>query len=138
MGFYDKIFNEEIKKRKLECVFKFINPVPYDESLILLNNYHVALIIEAQCEEGIFLPTKVSDFMQCGKHIFAISPINGVLHDLYTEKCISYFSSNADYKAISNEINRIYDDFVNGKMVCMPSVKPEFSYINIVQQYHLI
>ena len=138
LGAYDKIFSETIRNNQLEDIFKFIAPVPYDESLILLNNYHVALIIEAQCEEGIFLPTKVSDFMQCGKYILAVSPENGMLHDLYMEESISYFASNTDYKAISNEINRIYDDFIMGKMEFLPSVKPEFSYINVVQQYRLI
>lgn len=138
LGTYDKELGGIIKENKLEDIFKFIKPVPYDESLTLLKNYHVALIIEAQCEEGIFLPTKVSDFIQCRKHILAISPINGVLHDLYMEKCISYFASNCDYKCISDEINRIYEDFINDKMDQFPDIKSDFNYTNIVQQYKIV
>ena len=78
----------------------------------MLADYDVAVIVEAKCEEGIFLPTKVSDFMQSGIPIFAISPATGVLNDLFINGNIPYFASNEDETRIMQEIERIYTDYM--------------------------
>lgn len=92
-----------------------IAPVSYNTSIGMLKEYDVAVIIEAVCEEGIFLPTKVSDFMQSGIPVFAISPSTGVLNDLYKNGNIPYFASNESQDDILSEIEKIYKDFTEGK-----------------------
>lgn len=87
--------------------------VSYKESIEQLSNYNVALIIEAPCEEGVFLPTKVSDYMQADKTIWAISPSKGVLHDLYNNGNIGYFADCLDEEGILNELDNIYRDFLS-------------------------
>jgi hypothetical protein len=76
----------------------------------VLKEYDVALIIEAACEEGIFLPTKVSDFMMAGMRMLAICPLTGVQHDLYEQGYISYFGDVTDVESIKKALLKIVDD----------------------------
>lgn len=99
----------------LEKYVKVFPPVKYKESQQILESYDIQLIVEAPCEEGIFLPTKVSDSMQLGKPIFTISPSVGVLNDLYKQGHISYFSSVQNEKNILSTLRQIYKDFTIGK-----------------------
>lgn len=110
--------NEEdrhlVKDPMLKDVVVFQEPVSYLKSLAILKDYDIALIIEAPWDEGVFLPTKVSDFMMAGKRIFTISPQNGLLHDLYIQGFIPYYANVMDYKSIKKELERIVQDSRRG------------------------
>lgn len=99
-----------IKDSILKDVVELLEPVSYLNSLEILNEYDVAIIIEAPWEEGVFLPTKVSDFMMAGKRIFTISPREGMLHDLYKQGYISYYADVTDISSIKNELMNIIED----------------------------
>lgn len=109
-------FLEQIKKLKLDNVIKCLPPVPYMESLSVMKDYDLCLLLEAPCEEGIFLPSKVSDYMQNKKTVWAISPIDGVLHDMYTDGTIEYFSNVKDVEDISSTLNKVYTDYQSSKL----------------------
>ena len=100
----------------LNDIIKIINPMDYEDSLATLKEYDVTLIIEADCEEGIFLPTKVGDYMQFKKTIFAMSPVVGVLNDLYSENFIQYFAVVNSQKEILSELEKIAKHFTNRKL----------------------
>lgn len=123
-----------IKTTHLEKYVKVFPPVKYEESQEILETYDIQLIVEAPCEEGIFLPTKVSDSMQLGKPIFTISPSVGVLNDLYKKGHISYFSSVKDEKDILATLEQVYNDFTNGKLKTF-SLEKSYSPQTIFQQY---
>lgn len=126
-----------IEQMGLQQYVKFLPPVPYTKSLEILANYHVALIIEADCEEGIFLPTKVTDFMQYRKPIFAVSPKLGVLNDLYKEGYVYYFSDVRRVDDIYNSLLRIYNDFISNRIDAKGKVADSvFSEKAIVDQYY--
>ena len=99
-----------IKEGGLKEVVNVMDPVPYLMSLQVLKDYDIAVIIEAPCEEGIFLPTKVSDFMMEGKRIMTLSPKNGLMHDLYEDGCISYYADIEDVNSIKNTIVKVVED----------------------------
>lgn len=122
LGAAGKDLNQAIESCNLKEFVRYIPPVTYQKSLDILSDYHVALIIEADCPEGIFLPTKVSDFMQRGKAIMALSPAVGVLNDLYNEGYVRYFAPVNDACAIYDELRRIYQDYKNG---LLSKYKPE-------------
>lgn len=105
-----------IEKLGLKNYVEILPAVSYKESMLALSKYKVVLIIEAPCEEGIFLPTKVSDYMQERKVIFAISPQNGVLHDLYYSKYVGYFANCSNNNDIQNTINLLYEDFKGNRI----------------------
>ncbi len=49
-------------------------PVPYLESLRLMRNADLLLVLDAPFSRSVFLPSKLVDYMGAGKPIFAISP----------------------------------------------------------------
>ena len=115
LGSVDDRTKRYIKEYNLNDFVQVKKPVSYKESLDLLDEYDVALIIEAQCK-GVFLPTKVSDFMQKCKAIFAVSPTGGVLNDLYVKGNIQYFADNTRPESVCEELRKIYNDFLRGNI----------------------
>lgn len=102
----------------LQGLISIIPAVEYKKSLDILASQDVACVIEADCGVGggVFLPTKVTDFMQIHKPIFAISPRKGVLEDLYEESSIGYFADIHDETSIYEGLLMIYRDFERGKL----------------------
>lgn len=133
-GSVDNQVKELIDKYNLSNVVEIKPPVTYKESLISLKDYHIALIIEANIDEGIFLPTKVSDFMQSKKKIFSVSPRIGVLNDLYENGYISYFASVDNPDEIYKQLRKIYDDFNNCSNDKL-DLCPDFLEQNVVSKY---
>ena len=135
MGHSDASVKMLITDLKLEHYICFISPKEYKESLQTLLSYDIAIIIEADCDEGIYLPTKVSDFIQMSMPIFAISPSIGVLNDLYNEKHIPYFADVKDIDAIAKQIEIAYDDFVHQKIPYRDCCIKEMTSDYVVRQY---
>lgn len=119
----------------IEKAFELLPPVSYSESLKILKDYNIAIIIESPCDEGIFLPTKVSDFLQAGIPIWAISPRTGVLNDLYRNGNIPYFSDVEDIESIKKTLEKIYTDFKSNS-ICQNKIPPAFTEEAIIAQYN--
>ncbi|MDQ1805384.1 hypothetical protein ACNFU2_09475 [Chryseobacterium sp. PTM-20240506] len=116
IGIFDNDLKELIKNVEGNNQINLLPPVEYKKSLELLKEYDVALIIEAPCGEGIFLPTKVGDYMSHNTPIFSISPSVGVLNDLYQKNDVQYFADISDHSMIYNEFKKIYNDYKNGQL----------------------
>ena len=128
---------EYIKANNLDKYIEFLSPVSYRESLDVITQYDVCLLIEAPCEEGIFLPSKVADYMQLEKPILSISPGTGTLNDLYKTKQIAYFADVRNENAIAEELEKIYSDFLSG-MDTDTQIVNKFSskdYIKVQKEY---
>src|SRR5690606_4837373 len=137
IGVYDLDLKTLIKELKMEDYVKLLPPSDYVESLEIMANYDVALIIEAACDEGIFLPTKVGDYMTCQIPIFTISPVKGVLADLYAEGSVQYRAESGNEASIYDELVRLYSDYRAGTI--RPSVfKKEYSGDSILAKYNAI
>lgn len=54
----------------------------YTRSTDFMKKADVLIIIEAALQDGIYLPSKLTDYVECGRPILAISPKNGVISDL--------------------------------------------------------
>lgn len=134
-GVADNTLNEMINSYRLESYINYKGSVTYKESLEDLKNYDIALIIEAKCPVGIFLPTKVTDFMQCNIPILAVSPEVGVLNDLYNNGNIGYFASNVNPYEVYKVLNVLYNDFLNGK-IKQNVIPAEYKEKNIAQKYY--
>lgn len=91
IGPLDEDIRDLIRQEKLEDIIFIENSVSYNKSLELIKNFDVAIVLEANCNEGIFLPTKVGDYMQLGVKLMALSPTVGVLNDLYNDRYIDFF-----------------------------------------------
>jgi len=128
---------EEISSRDLEGIVSVFPPVSYSESLDLLQKYDLALIIEAPCPEGVFLPSKVCDAMAAGLSVFAVSPAVGVLHDLFENRYIQYFSDVTRPDSILEGLDAIASDFTAGRLGST-AVPSEFLPESVSNQYERI
>ena len=79
IGNSDKSFKNLVKKYKLNDNIRFIGPFKYKESLKIMKNYNVLLLVEAILKEGIFLPSKFIDYAMLNVPICAITPKNSVV-----------------------------------------------------------
>lgn len=134
LGVTGNDLNEKISRHGLTDYVRTIPPVSYGESIAMLADYDVALIVEADCREGIFLPTKVSDFMQSGIPIFAVSPAIGVMNDLYSGGKIPYFALNTDSDDIFQSLKKLYGDYLNGS-IPSNSIPEPFTEESVINQY---
>jgi hypothetical protein len=124
-----------IQELGLSAYVNVLTSVYYHESLEIAKQHQVCILIEAPMAEGIYLPTKVSDFMQNGNVIFAISPSEGVLNDIYQEGYIGYFADNTQQEMILEQINKLYQDYRAGVIQDKARVKPEYLDKAVVKQY---
>ena len=69
------------------------------------------MIIEAKCDEGIYLPTKFVDALQVSTPVFCVSPKIGTLRDLVNEYYVGYVCDNESVDDIKKTLIRLINDF---------------------------
>lgn len=109
-------FNTLIEEFRLEPYIKLLGRSEYIKSLEIVQKYDLCLLIEAACEEGIFFPSKVIDYMQNNKPILALSPSVGVINDMYRKQEIDYFADVTNPRQIADTLDQIYSDFEGSKV----------------------
>lgn len=67
-------FDNSIFRQLPEGLVTLIPPVSYSESLKLMQSSDLLLIVDAPMNEGIFLPSKLVDYLGTKKMIFGITP----------------------------------------------------------------
>ena len=65
-----------------------------------MKNFDVLCVIEAKMNEGIFLPSKLSDYSFLNKPILCFSPANGTLVDLINKYGGGIAIDNEDEKNV--------------------------------------
>lgn len=106
-----------IKEEKVEDIIKLTGLVPYEESLSYISKSNIVLIIEAQMDNGIFLPSKLADILGFHKPILTISPQKGVMHDLINNYGGGLFADCMNYESIESSLIELFLDFKNNKLV---------------------
>lgn len=99
-----------IEKYKLEDFVKYIGSYPYMEALAIMQSYDMLVLLEAQLEKGIFFASKITDYLQTGLPILAISPKEGFASDLFGKEPNSYFANNLDSEDIYTTLKRLVAD----------------------------
>lgn len=82
IGVEEVYLSDMINKLGMTSVVSFLGKKSYLETLDRLARNDVLVIIEAPCEEGIFMPSKLVDYVQVGRPVLAVSPLNGTVSDL--------------------------------------------------------
>ncbi|MDG1330408.1 MAG: glycosyltransferase [Flavobacteriaceae bacterium] len=98
----------KVKELNLDKIVKFTGAMSYQKTLEFLVTCSVGLLIEAKCDEGIFLPSKVSDYAQAKLPILAVSPKVGTMRDLLSEFGGGVISDNTDESSIYNGLETLY------------------------------
>lgn len=116
IGGVDTYVDRLIADLGLSDTVKLIPGMNYKDAISFIASCHVSLIIEAQCDEGIYLPTKVVDSFQVGVPILAISPTMGVLKDYTSSYNVGYCADNRSEESIKAQLCRIVDDFIKNSL----------------------
>lgn len=139
IGKQDQAFKETIEEYGLEGNITVLKPSSYVANLRLMENFDLALLVEAEMEEGIYLPTKVGDYMQSQLPIWSLSPQKGVMNDLFFEGKIDYFSDNSNVDAIYKGFEEIIKTYAaNERSLPRRSIIDEYKEEVVVRQYEAI
>jgi len=139
IGGYDSDINQYILDYGLNDSIKLLPSKNYKDSMDFISQCDVAIIIEAQCEEGIYLPTKVVDSFQCGLPVFCVSPRVGYLRDIVLKYNVGYIADNTSESDIINSLNKMFSDYEKHNL---PKINkenvPYFFEDNIVDSYNML
>lgn len=124
-----------IRQHGLEGCVEVMDLVEYKKSLEMMSDYDLAIIVEAPVKEGIFLPTKVGEYVNMGIPVLAISPEIGTLNDLYNQKVIGYFAPVNNVDSIAKEICKVYYDFVGKNLKTSQAEIPFSNPAYVIEQY---
>lgn len=78
--------NDKIHELNAEDVITIRGPVSYKESLILMRQSAVLLLVEADMKESPFMPSKYFDYLFSNRPILAVSPLENSLNEHYNVK----------------------------------------------------
>ena len=141
MGHINEYTNNLIDKYSLKERVRPIGNHTYIEALQLMSSYDILVLIEAQMEEGIFFPSKLTDYAQLEKPILAISPKNGFAHDVLNEYGGGIAVDNTNIDSIKNGIKALYSEWKGNSLKQNHSSKKlyaQFSPNKIVEIYKSI
>jgi hypothetical protein len=89
--------------------------VSYEDSLKKIGEASVCILLEADEKEGIYLPSKLVDYLAARKPVFAVSPQVGVANDLAIAGGIVRVGQN-DHLGVERELLRLYGDYKRGRL----------------------
>lgn len=130
-------FNTVTEDLDIVDYVKYLPPQNYFNTLQYIRKSDVSVIIEAACEEGIYLPTKVVDSFQCGKPIFCVSPTIGTLRDLNNNMRVGYCADNDNVDSITKAIFSMCNDFQNDNLPVITKDKVDYFFEDSVGKQYL-
>lgn len=128
VGRYDEDLDALIKELNLSSIVELLPPMSYSDSLGFLSTCDISLIIEAICDEGIYLPTKFVDAVQISIPIFCVSPKNGTLPDMIKRYNIGYCCDNTSIEDISKALYKLFIDIGSHNVPKLESGVPSYFY----------
>lgn len=104
-----------IKQLRLESQVRSVGTVNYEESLKHINAASLCILVESKMEEGIYLPSKLVDYLSAGKPVVALSPSPGVVQDLVPDGGIVRIDVD-DAATVQSALARLYGDWTKGEL----------------------
>jgi glycosyltransferase involved in cell wall biosynthesis len=106
---------QQVSRLGLQSSVRTIGQVSYEESLRYIASATACILVEAQLDEGIFLPSKLVDYLVARKPVLAVSPRIGVVADLAAHGGILRVDTN-DHAAMRDVIADLYTHFTQGTL----------------------
>jgi len=97
---------------QLTAIVSSVGRVTYEQSLNFIRDASVCVLVEAEMPEGIFLPSKLVDYLSARKPVLALSPRVGVINDM-AERFGILCVDTGDVEAVRRAIGSLYRDFRN-------------------------
>jgi glycosyltransferase involved in cell wall biosynthesis len=105
-----------------------VGRVSYEESLRYIGQATVCVLVEGHFQEGIFLPSKLVDYLVARKPVLALSPRVGTVADLAAGQGVFRVDPD-DVEGVASHLQFMYERFRRGELVkCEPpeSLSREF------------
>ena len=122
-------------------LLSFEEAKPYQETLRECASASVLLVLEADCAEGIFLPSKFVDYAQAGRPILAVSPLAGTLADLLRSYGGGVAADCSSVDAVELALLKLYAHWQSGTLEAAfePSaLRAQFSAAAVVEAYNSV
>lgn len=111
MGISDEYTLNLIRKYSLQDQIHYIGTLPYIDALTNLQKYDILVLIEQKMNFGIYFPSKLVDYAQSRKPIFAISPKYGFVSQTIGEYGGGTVADNTNYECIKKSLTDFYNDW---------------------------
>lgn len=105
----------QIARLGIQSMVEVVGSVSYEESLRYIATAAVCLLVEARLEEGIFLPSKLVDYISARKPVLALSPRAGIVADLAADNAILRADPD-DPRSVRDALEHLYEDFKRGTL----------------------
>ena len=140
MGKTSEFTDNLIRKYSLTEYVKIIGNFDYFDAISHLNDYDVLVLLEAQLDYGIFFASKLTDYAQTGRPIFAISPENGFAKETINQYNAGIVVNNNDVESIKEGLKRLILLWEKGELYKLSSnnLYKQFSPNTVVNQYKQI
>jgi glycosyltransferase involved in cell wall biosynthesis len=114
VGPEDKGTQTLVRQLGLERNVQNVGRVNYEVSLNHIFSASACILIEASMDESIFFPSKLADYLVCGKPVLALSPPIGTVADLARRNELIRVDHDPD--AVKNAITVLYSEFKRGSL----------------------
>jgi len=139
MGHINDYTQELIDKYGLSNYVGCAGSFPYMEAMQRMQDYDVLVLLEARMKNGVFFASKVTDYAQNARPIFAISPVQGFARDMITKYGGGVVVNNDDYKDIKRGLNSLYKTWESDKLLSLYDTKKlveQFSAEKVLSIYN--
>jgi glycosyltransferase involved in cell wall biosynthesis len=133
----DSETNNEIARLSLQHNIEVADQVSYEDSLAYISGANVCILVEAALSEGIFLPSKLVDYLVARKPILALSPRVGVVEDLARRGGIMRVDVD-DASEVQGAIATLYAQYRRGSLESLAptnALANDFSANIIAEQF---
>jgi glycosyltransferase involved in cell wall biosynthesis len=96
----------------LEDIIKYTGVINYEDSLKQVGSASLCVLIEAVMEEGLFLPSKMADYIVARKPVLSLSPATGTINDMLPERGIIRINQD-DTSGVANALAEYYKHYCN-------------------------
>jgi len=126
---------ELVEKLNMKKYIKFHDSTDIYTAINMLQKFDCLLLLETNFEEGIYSASKIADYALSKKPIFAISPKNGEIFDLYKEFDDFYYADCSDLTDIKENIYKIHKDWLSKNLHFSKKLNHVFKTENVLKSY---
>ncbi len=111
IGHADRDLQVLSREYGIEGAVHSTGPMAYLATMQRLAQSDVNVLVEAPCQEGIFLPGKIVDYSQTSRPILAVSPRNGTVNDLIQNQGGGIAADTCSAESVADALTKLYQSW---------------------------
>lgn len=115
VGQKDELTQKLARLHKVDDNVETVGQVSYEDSLKYIRCASICLLVEGNMKEGIYLPSKIADYIVANKPILAISPREGTVNDMLPNKGLIRVDQG-DAIGVATALAEYYKHYCNGTL----------------------